>query len=267
MLCNGKQPCTRCAARRDICVYSRATRRDVPVTPAQVALLQHQKERLSKALQQMASVIAKHETGQDKTPASFDVPDLLDKYAPTNATKREHHSVLDQATRATKRNRVHTLQELSSLDLPGPSHAQAATYAGGDGNRLIKNSLGDTQFVLEPVPGMQQNALGNDAFESMLQFMQIMGTSGTTSGLGQDLSDSGQLQGQNREGVEAGSAAALPPSFVDLVDWEASLANFPDSILNFGSTLPPENNDSANLEDNSAGERTVNNGDGTARLP
>lgn len=247
-------------------MYSRATRRDVPVTPAQVALLQHQKERMSKALQQMAAVIAKHETGQDKTPASFDVPDLLDKYAPTHAAKRELDNAPESSAQATKRNRIQAPQGLS-VNIPGPSTTRIATYAGGDDNGLIKDFGADTQFVLEPVPGMQQNTLGNNAFESMLQFMQMMGASGAPSGSNQDLNDPSQFPAQNLEGADTGNAAALPPSFVDLVDWEASLANFPDSIFNFGSTLPSDNNDSANLEDNTLDDRTVDNGNGTARFP
>lgn len=238
----------------------------MPVTPAQVALLQHQKERMSKALQQMASVIAKHETGQDKTPASFDVPDLLDKYAPTHGSKREHETASGSSAQATKRNRVHAPQE-PSLDVHGPLHTQLATHAGGDDNGLAKNSGADTQFVLEPVPGMQQNTFGNNAFESMLQFMQMMGTSGATSGSNQDLNDLGQLPAQDLEGVGTGNAAALPPSFVDLVDWEASLANFPDSILNFGSTIISDNNDAASLEDNAPDGRTTENSNGITKIP
>ncbi|EME89767.1 uncharacterized protein MYCFIDRAFT_78454 [Pseudocercospora fijiensis CIRAD86] len=243
--------------------------RDVPVTPAQVALLQHQKDRMSKALQQMASVISKHETGQDKTPASFDVPNLLDKYAPTHSNKRERDAALDYAVQASKRNCIQPPRRPSAPDLPRPSHTRLATYEGGDNHGRAKIIDTNAQFVLEPGPAMQQNAVGNNAFESMLQFMQMMGTSGASSAPDQALNDSSQLPAQNLESIGVGSTAALSPSFIDLVDWEASLANFPDSILNFGNPLPSDNNNNnfVNHEDNSTIESTMDNDDALMRLP
>ncbi|KXL49316.1 MAG: hypothetical protein FE78DRAFT_270504 [Acidomyces sp. 'richmondensis'] len=80
--CNGQQPCALCQRRRFICVYSRPTSRDVPVSPAQVSLLEHQQRRLFAAVQQMASIIAKYEGGSDQAPSSFDVLEQLEKYAP-----------------------------------------------------------------------------------------------------------------------------------------------------------------------------------------
>lgn len=220
--CNGQQPCALCQRRRFICVYSRPTSRDVPVSPAQVSLLEHQQRRLFAAVQQMASIIAKYEGGSDQAPSSFDVLEQLEKYAPQHLLDEQPlpEGSNQAASRRSKRRRgdesaayIPPLLEDGVNNSPAWSHSEIPC-----GNQM------GTHFS----PSSEQS---DQAYEVMLNFLRSVGQGSrdvTNTASAAPIMDN-NLAGQQdsiSDNASACVAPSVPPvAFMNLVDWDTSLQN------------------------------------------
>lgn len=239
--CNGEQPCKTCHRRGAICVYSRSIQRDnATLSGPQASLLQHQQRRMSKAIQQMASIIARLEEGAERDPGSFDVVELLDKHAPQHVVDdAEEFCPPIVSSRPTKRRKEAA---------PGVSDIQ-------QGQRCGPYTQQQAPFELQPAPNLASNSgqNANQAYETMMTLLRHVNNGDARSGTASNASFSPELVGNmpamemsyGPDAFKSGQGAMssdpaqyannAPFDFMNLVDWELSLANF-QSNQNFSDS-------------------------------
>ena len=214
-----------------ICVYSRPAPRDIPVSAAQVYLLDHQSRRLSAAVQKMASVITKYETGVEEPPSSFDVVEQLQRYVPDHTVEEQQTPSSDvSSSRLSKRKR-------------SDGSAPAASCFPGTGDSAFTSGL-DIPFEIQPNHGYDANpADSQEAYEAMLRFIRSMNY-GQNAAIDAESMPSNPANSTGHDIPRTAPVAALsqeaPPfDFMSFVDWDASLQNLQDSQhLLFGSHNP-----------------------------
>lgn len=191
----------------------------------------------------MASIIAKHESGIEKDPSSFDVLEQLDRYAPTEIDDQE-----DSDQDVTANNTLHpdTAVRPSKTRKRQRSEDTSPSTSPSDIDRTA------TAPMFDIIPNPQYNAGSrppdsNEAYDTMMQFMQSMqNRSGVPNTITQQehtmAHESNALGGNNLHpstlAPDSLTAAApfqqqdlAPFDFTSLIDWETSLANFQNDIL------------------------------------
>ncbi|KAK5172026.1 uncharacterized protein LTR77_003663 [Saxophila tyrrhenica] len=258
--CNGQRPCGRCRERNLICVYTRATTRDPSASSGRVALLHRQQQRLTLAVQEMASVISRYEGHEARPAAEYEVLPLLDKYAPIADVSEDvgetdlallHN---DHAVVPAKR----PLPEMSNQGADEPSTKACRANATGiaclqrqpEANSQrsdmqeqqfqplsspLQNALADElPFMIQPGPTMNGS---DNAYQAMLQFYDMMNNPSYSAD-----SDGAAFPDQLQMPVpQAGSA--VPPVdptewLMNSVDWRASLENLPGQTTDPQWSLP-----------------------------
>lgn len=250
--CNGQQPCTLCRRKNIVCVFPRNVDRDMPISTAKANLLQHQQRRLYTAVQQMASVIAKLENGVEARPSSFDVLEQLNKHAPVSEDVEDEDLDLLQHddARPLKRRR----------DDCDAFPTNMAIYTEGF------NPLSNEQIFQSQAPMSTNGNTSNEAYESVMQFLRNMSNgSGTQAGAtlermipAEPFASAPLTNLSNGNGTAQPTASlenpgpvglpqpeGLPLELTDLIDWEASLANFqsdgdPFGYCGYGFGLQPD---------------------------
>ncbi len=186
----------------------------------------------------MASVIAKLESGIDRDPSSFDVLDLLDKYAShdISADDDDQESPID-LSRPSKRRREET-------DLPAPSTG-VNRGQGSFGYAPTATPNNPAPFELQPAPGFTDTATQNSsqAQQAMMQLMNFVNSRNanvavdlnpsiepnlTTSAPAMDTStrmDPGLSEDNAFSSMPGMFNDISQLNFMDLVDWDSSLAN------------------------------------------
>lgn len=172
----------------------------------------------------MASTIARYEEGVERSPDSFEISQLLEKFAPepldegqSGSGKRPAEYQLTPGASATRAPRLdRPLSDTNSV--PSPS-----TYG--------RSTPADLPFELQPAPNWSASPeQWNEQYQRMMQFLQTysgphignavpaMGASGSQSML--------RTVGMNPAQQPNDSAQ----QFMQLVDWNSSLQNLQASL-------------------------------------
>lgn len=214
-----------------------------------MARLEHQQERMSRALRRMAAIIAKHESGIDRPASEFDIIDLLEQYAPTVSAKRPIADLAEPQPDAFKRSRTvaTSINQLSNTPHNTGISASQAAFAAFPINESQGQSSGlDGPYILEPNPAaFNGSASSKDILESMVQFMKMTTNPNQTSGIPNETMSSLEIMPNATTSADSERSQTLPSSgmdqrFVEFIDWEASLANFSDSLFDspVASSMP-----------------------------
>lgn len=201
------------------------------------------------AIQQMASIIAKLENGLASDPLSFDVPELLNKYAPQGVLdSQKDASPASSSSRPSKRRREEDPPATDAMSL-GELSPFSAT-----GNQY------PMPFELQPAPAFADGGAqgGSQAYDAMMQLMRSVNNKGNSGAAAPNqpnpLSPGLTTSMAAMEGPYTAGAIKdeenmpwsspypgnnmAPMDFLNLVDWNASLAN----LQNFDSTFYGEEN-------------------------
>lgn len=186
------------------------------------------------AIQQMASTIAKLETGFERDPNSFDVLELLDKHAPHSIIDDEEDPSLPSASsRPNKRRR----DEHRLADSTTATPVSSGWQSGHVPNTSLQNPM---PFELRPAPTSADAGAQNSsqAYETMMMLYHYVNDSNTRSMADPNASLTPMPVTEASYGTEpmiseqnAVSSASYPTSnmaqleLMNLVDWEMSLAN------------------------------------------
>jgi hypothetical protein len=238
-----------------ICVYSRTKPRDqLPLSAPHANLVLQQQRRMCIAMQNMAAIIEKSKTGCGRYPSEFDVVDLLDQHAPHDVAKdptpyrpgalgeyalfnrqfNEGDADARQQSSNKRRKNEDGYCSTSKLNANGqleqPSHRlgpfralepldtqpvapDQSSQAYGTLMQIMRlrgqNAAG---YMLVPVPSQGRSAAPRDA---------VMIRGGTnTNGNARHTESSSTSTNKNL------ASDAQPVNLMDLIDWDASLANF-----------------------------------------
>ncbi|EME40422.1 hypothetical protein DOTSEDRAFT_55644 [Dothistroma septosporum NZE10] len=213
--CNGQRPCAKCQQKGVICAYSRPAQRETQVSASQVAVLRSQQRRLCAAVQRMASTIARYEEGVDRSPESFAISQLLDKFAPESLDEGQSGSAKRPAEYQLTPDPSST--RIPRLDSPA-ANVTSSTY--GSSNPV------DLPFELQPAPNWSGSTeQWNDQYQIMLSFLQTY--SGAPAGTA--LSPMGGSGVQTTPGATAVNpvirSGESTQQLMQLIDWNSSLQN------------------------------------------
>lgn len=243
-------------------MYSRSGKRDVLPSSDHVELLHRQQRRLIRSVQEMASVISKYEDRSQKPAADFDVLQLLDKYAPNtddDANELETSLLPDEDFSGTaKRHRGASLGDLNDepvkrrSEFTGPSIPnvnQRDEQNLGFSNRGMQGMVAaEPPFTIEPGPAFFNDPgtyNPNEAYDAMLQFYQL--TNNNNARVSEQVAAA--LEGSELVPPMVSRSSGYFDDhtqwLMNLVDWRASLENFPNGGAMEGSMLRPDARDSA----------------------
>ena len=177
-------------------------------------------------------MIAKYERGIERPPSSFDMLELLDKYAPQHVVHDEEPPLLEpEASRPTKRQRGDTSGLATS-----PTSTTAGSSQGVEQDRGLP-------FEIQPVPAFATGSQQSDqAYDAMMQFLRSMSsgavapmTSDSTPGTQSSLSSTAQYTTAANVPPASMPQDALYSDIMNLVDWDMSLQSLQDSHDLFSS--------------------------------
>lgn len=230
--CNGQRPCAKCQQKGVICAYSRPVQRETQVSASQVAVLRSQQRRLCTAVQRMASTIARYEEGVERSPDSFEISQLLEKFAPesfdeglSGSSKRPAEYQLTPDPSTTRMPR---------LDNAAPNNNMLGSPAYGRTNPT------EMPFELQPAPGWSGSPeQWNEQYQTMMQFLQTYSAS----------SGGNSVPSMGASGIRSDSGNSTQ-QLMQLVDWNSSLQNLR------ASANPPPPSDPAQFLDPALGGST-----------
>lgn len=165
----------------------------------------------------MAAVIARQEGRSDQAPESFNVPELLQKYAPEHTVQDPSGDVHPESA-GEKR-----APDETSYSYPPPKRAHQ------EENNALSGDLSPA-FDLLPAPDARNASAEqwSDSYQALMQFVESMNARTGSNGTGTrplmdplDSSDTGQFAASDSNGQTQ--------RFLDLVDWDASMQMFQDS--------------------------------------